>query len=162
MDSTATHDAGAMVACDHAQCLCVHPGRHRVVSTRPVAHDDTRTARVYSQLAAQGLQGTAAGELGVLSPEAFLRKPAILILDEATSALDAGNEAIILETISRLKGKMTIIVIAHRLSTIRHADQVLIMEQGKIIEYGELQQLINKMGGVFSQWLNQQAMSVPY
>jgi len=93
---------------------------------------------------------------------AILRKPAILILDEATSALDASNEAIILETISRLKGKMTIIVIAHRLSTIRHSDQVLIMEQGKIIEYGELQQLTNKMGGVFSQWLNQQAMSVPY
>jgi len=93
---------------------------------------------------------------------AILRKPAILILDEATSALDAENEAIIQETIVRLKGKMTIIVIAHRLSTIRHADQVLVMEQGRIIEYGEIHKLTSKDNGVFNQWLSQQALSVQY
>jgi len=93
---------------------------------------------------------------------AILRKPAILILDEATSALDAENEAVIQETIVRLKGRMTIIVIAHRLSTIRHADQVLVMEQGKIIEYGDFHKLLIKDDGVFSQWLSQQALSVQY
>jgi ABC-type bacteriocin/lantibiotic exporters, contain an N-terminal double-glycine peptidase domain len=91
---------------------------------------------------------------------AILRKPAILILDEATSALDADNEAIIQETIIRLKARMTIILIAHRLSTIRHADQVLVMEQGRIIEYGEFQKLSAKDDGAFSQWLSQQALSV--
>ncbi|CAM3645265.1 ABC transporter ATP-binding protein [Cohnella lubricantis] len=64
---------------------------------------------------------------------AILRKPAILVLDEATSALDADNEAKIQEAIDRLKGTMTIIVIAHRLSTIRNADQIVAVEQGRVV-----------------------------
>ncbi|NRD76971.1 ABC transporter ATP-binding protein [Bacillus sp. BRMEA1] len=68
---------------------------------------------------------------------AILRKPSILILDEATSALDSENEAKIQQAIDRLKGKMTIIAIAHRLTTIRNADQVLIMDKGKIIQQGD-------------------------
>lgn len=66
---------------------------------------------------------------------AILRKPTILVLDEATSALDTENEEKIQEVIQRLKGKMTIIVIAHRLSTIRNADQVIELEQGKVIRF---------------------------
>lgn len=68
---------------------------------------------------------------------AILSKPAILDLDEATSALDTENEAKIQAAFERLKGIMTIIVIAHRLSTIRNADQVLVMDQGEIIQVGE-------------------------
>ncbi|MGV2788433.1 ATP-binding cassette domain-containing protein, partial [Clostridium perfringens] len=64
---------------------------------------------------------------------AILKKPSILVLDEATSALDSENEQRIQEALEQLKGSMTIIVIAHRLSTIRHADQVIVMEQGRII-----------------------------
>lgn len=90
---------------------------------------------------------------------AILRKPAILVLDEATSALDTENEAKIQSAVERLKGKMTIIVIAHRLSTIRNADQVLVMDQGEIIQVGEYNQLANEKRGMFSNLLGIQMQS---
>ncbi|RED63037.1 ABC transporter ATP-binding protein [Cohnella lupini] len=67
---------------------------------------------------------------------AILRKPSILVLDEATSALDTENESKIQEALDRLKGKMTVIVIAHRPSTIRNADQVIVIDQGTIVQKG--------------------------
>lgn len=81
---------------------------------------------------------------------AMLKKPSILILDEATSALDNENEAKIQEVLEQLKGKMTIIVIAHRLSTIRDADEVIVMEEGKIIQVGKYDKLAKEKKGVFS------------
>ncbi|MEB2493006.1 ABC transporter ATP-binding protein [Peribacillus frigoritolerans] len=90
---------------------------------------------------------------------AILRKPAILVLDEATSALDTENEAKIQAAIERLKGTMTIIVIAHRLSTIRNADQVLVMDQGEIIQVGEYNQLASEKRGMFSNLLGTQIES---
>ncbi|MGO4496757.1 ABC transporter ATP-binding protein [Paenibacillus sp. 2RAB27] len=87
---------------------------------------------------------------------AILRKPAILVLDEATSALDTENEAGIQAALDRLKGKTTIIVIAHRLSTIRNADQVIVLDQGKIIQRGGFHQLAKVEGGLFSDLLGNQ------
>ncbi|MFZ7823939.1 ABC transporter ATP-binding protein [Priestia sp. 40] len=87
---------------------------------------------------------------------AILRNPSILVLDEATSALDTENEAKIQEALERLKGKMTIIVIAHRLSTIRNADQVIVLEQGKIIQQGGFTQLAEEKSNTFSQLLGKQ------
>lgn len=86
---------------------------------------------------------------------AILRKPSILVLDEATSALDTENELKIQQAIERLKGKMTIIVIAHRLSTIRNADQVIVLDEGKIVQQGGYQQLSDETTGVFSKLVNQ-------
>ncbi|XEC95522.1 ABC transporter ATP-binding protein [Paenibacillus tarimensis] len=93
----------------------------------------------------------------IVLARAILRKPAILILDEATSALDSENEAKVQEAIDRLKGSMTIIVIAHRLSTIRNADQVIVMEKGKIIQQGAYRQLSEEKRGTFHQLLEYQA-----
>jgi ABC-type multidrug transport system fused ATPase/permease subunit len=87
---------------------------------------------------------------------AILRKPSILVLDEATSALDTENESKIQEAIERLKGTMTIIVIAHRLSTIRNADQVIVLDQGEIIQQGQFNQLASEKKGVFSSLLRKQ------
>jgi ABC-type multidrug transport system fused ATPase/permease subunit len=87
---------------------------------------------------------------------AILRKPSILILDEATSALDTENESKIQKAIERLKGSMTIIVIAHRLSTIRNADQVIVIDQGKVIQQGQFSQLANERKGMFSSLLKKQ------
>jgi ATP-binding cassette subfamily C protein len=90
---------------------------------------------------------------------AILRKPSILVLDEATSALDTENEAKIQGAIETLKGTMTIIIIAHRLSTIRHADQVVVMDQGKIIQLGGFNQLVVEKKGMFSHLLSNQMES---
>jgi len=87
---------------------------------------------------------------------AILRKPSILVLDEATSALDTENEAKIQEALERLKGKITIVVIAHRLSTIRNADQVVVLDQGQLIQKGRFGQLANEKRGVFSHLLKNQ------
>lgn len=87
---------------------------------------------------------------------AILRKPKILILDEATSSLDTENESKIQDALERLKGSMTILVIAHRLSTIRNADQVIVLDQGEIIQQGEFNQLANEKQSVFSNLLKKQ------
>jgi len=89
----------------------------------------------------------------IVLARAILRKPSLLILDEATSALDTENEAKIKQSIDRLKGSMTIIVIAHRLSTIRDADQVIVLEDGAIIQQGGYQQLSRESKGTFSRLL---------
>ncbi|MDQ0242539.1 ATP-binding cassette subfamily C protein [Bacillus fengqiuensis] len=92
---------------------------------------------------------------------AILKKPSVLVLDEATSALDTENEAKIQTALERLKGTMTIIVIAHRLSTIRNADQVIVLDQGKIIQQGGFSQLAKEKRGLFSNLLgNQQQLAV--
>lgn len=91
---------------------------------------------------------------------AILRKPAILVLDEATSALDSENEAKIQAAIDRLKGQMTIIVIAHRLSTIKNADQVIVLDQGKVIQQGGFAQLAVEQDGVFGNLLRRQMGAV--
>lgn len=92
----------------------------------------------------------------VVLARAILRKPSILVLDEATSSLDTENEAKIQEAIEKIRGSMTIIVIAHRLSTIRNADQVIVLEQGKIVQKGGFVQLANEKKGVFSHLLSNQ------
>ncbi|TCN22180.1 ABC transporter ATP-binding protein [Mesobacillus foraminis] len=91
---------------------------------------------------------------------AILRKPSILVLDEATSALDSDNEAKIQAALEKLKGEMTIVVIAHRLSTIKNADQVIVLDQGRIIQQGGYNQLASDKEGIFNHLLEQQMNAV--
>jgi subfamily B ATP-binding cassette protein MsbA len=77
---------------------------------------------------------------------ALLRKPDILILDEATSALDSVTERLIQESLEKLSKGRTVISIAHRLSTIAKADKVVVLEQGKIVEQGNYQELLAREG----------------
>ncbi len=77
---------------------------------------------------------------------AVLKNPPILILDEATSALDTESERIVQQAINKLMENRTCIVIAHRLSTVQHADEIIVMEKGKIVERGTHIGLLSKDG----------------
>ena len=78
---------------------------------------------------------------------ALLCRPSLLILDEATSALDTEHERRIQQAVDELHGELTILVIAHRLSTVRHADQIVVMEDGRVVEQGGWDALSNCVGG---------------
>jgi ATP-binding cassette, subfamily B, putative efflux pump len=86
---------------------------------------------------------------------AILADPAILILDEATSSLDSESEALIQDGLARLRAGRTTFVIAHRLSTIRSADQILVLEAGRIIERGSHPELL-ALGGRYRQLYDKQ------
>lgn len=78
---------------------------------------------------------------------AILREPSLLILDEATSSIDVENEKKIQSAMEGLKGKMTILTIAHRLSTIMSADEIIILDKGRIVEKGVFAELAGRQGG---------------
>jgi subfamily B ATP-binding cassette protein MsbA len=73
---------------------------------------------------------------------ALLRDPPILLLDEATSALDTESERLVQEAIDRLMQHRTVFVIAHRLTTVQHADQILVLAEGRIVERGTHEELL--------------------
>jgi len=91
---------------------------------------------------------------------AILANPRILILDEATSSLDSQSEAMIQEGLSYLMQGRTTFVIAHRLSTIRRADQILVVEQGKIVERGTHESLYNLQGRYFELYTRQHGLEI--
>jgi ATP-binding cassette subfamily B protein len=89
----------------------------------------------------------SAGEKQLLTiARAFLADPPILILDEATSSVDTRTEVLIQKAMNRLMHGRTTFVIAHRLSTIRDADQILVMEEGRIVERGSHAELLARRG----------------
>lgn len=77
---------------------------------------------------------------------AVLKNPPILILDEATSSLDTESERLVQDAINNMMQNRTSIVIAHRLSTIRHADEIIVLQKGKIVERGNHEELISQNG----------------
>ena len=77
---------------------------------------------------------------------ALLRNPELLILDEATSALDSVTEQLVQDALERLMEDRTVIAIAHRLSTIEHADKVVVLEEGEIVEQGSYDELLARRG----------------
>jgi subfamily B ATP-binding cassette protein MsbA len=89
---------------------------------------------------------------------AVLADPRILILDEATSSLDSESEALIQEGLSHLMRGRTTVVIAHRLSTIRRADQILVVEGGRIVESGDHETLFARRGRYFEMYTKQHGL----
>ena len=89
---------------------------------------------------------------------ALLAQPEIVVLDEATSNLDTESERYIQESLGVLMNNRTTLVIAHRLSTIQKADQILVIEEGKIVEQGKHEDLLNKKGRYYTLYTYQSRM----
>jgi len=89
----------------------------------------------------------SAGERQLLAfARALVHDPAILVLDEATSSIDTATEQLIQEALDRMRKDRTTIVVAHRLSTIRSADQILVMQRGRVKEHGTHAALLKEDG----------------
>ncbi|WP_445489719.1 ABC transporter ATP-binding protein [Niallia sp. 03133] len=86
----------------------------------------------------------------------FLKNPPILILDEATSALDLESEQSIQESIEKLAKDRTTLIVAHRLSTITHADRIVLLDHGRIVEDGSHEELMRKQGSYYNLFQIQQ------
>ncbi|MCB1881333.1 MAG: ABC transporter ATP-binding protein/permease [Gammaproteobacteria bacterium] len=119
-----------------------------------------RLPKQYETLVGErGLKLSGGEKQRIAIARAILKKPRILVFDEATSSLDSKTEQAILETLRQVAMNHTTLVIAHRLSTVVDADRILVMEEGRIVEQGSHQQLLEK-GGLYSEmWQLQQQES---
>jgi ATP-binding cassette subfamily B protein len=113
--------------------------------------------RYDSLVGERGLKLSGGEKQRVAIARTLLKDPPILILDEATSALDSRTEAAIQETLRNVAARRTTIVIAHRLSTVVEADQIVVLDQGRVAERGTHAQLILKGGLYADMWARQQS-----
>lgn len=115
-------------------------GAHEFISQLPEGYD--------TKVGEQGANLSGGQRQRIAIARALINNPKILIFDEATSALDYESEHIIMRNMKKICQNRTVILIAHRLSTVNHADRILVLEQGKIVEQGDHQTLL-ELGGLY-------------
>ena len=115
---------------------------HEFISQLPQGYD--------TKVGDRGIRLSGGQRQRIALARAIIRNPEILILDEATNALDSIAEQLIQEALNTLSQDRTVIVIAHRLSTIEQADQIVVLNEGRVIEHGNLQHLL-EINGLFAQ-----------
>ena len=91
----------------------------------------------------------------ILIARAVYKNPDFIFLDEATNSLDASNERAIVENLGRFYKGKTVVVVAHRLSTVRNADQIVVLDGGKVVETGTHESLTAKRGAYYNLVKNQ-------
>ena len=135
-----------------------------IVAAATAAHVDpfVRTLPAgYDTLLEEEASNISAGQRQHITiARAFLADPSILILDEATSNVDTRTEVLIQQAMARLRHGRTSFVIAHRLSTIRNADEIVVMDGGRIVEQGDHAELLRKQGFYYDLYQSQFAETV--
>ena len=111
--------------------------------------------RYNTMIGAEGLGLSTGQKQRILIARAIYKDPKILFFDEATSALDSKNEKIIMNNLNEYFKDRTVFIIAHRLSTVKNAHQIILLENGEILEKGTHKELVEKGGGYFDLVKNQ-------
>ncbi|ALC45884.1 Hmt-1, partial [Drosophila busckii] len=139
----------------------------KIGSTPDAVYDAARAADIHERILTfpdryetkvgeRGLRLSGGEKQRVAIARALLKSPIIVLLDEATSALDTHTERNIQSALSRVCANRTTIIVAHRLSTIIHADEILVLNEGSIMERGRHEELLQRNGGVYADMWQQQ------
>jgi ATP-binding cassette subfamily B protein len=135
-------------------------GRDEVVAAAQAAHIhgfiESLPEGYQSTVGERGLKLSGGEKQRVAIARAILKNPRILIFDEATSALDSRSEKSIQAELNRIARGHTTLVIAHRLSTVMDADQILVLDRGRITERGTHRELLDRGGTYAQMWMLQQ------
>jgi ATP-binding cassette subfamily B protein len=138
----------------------VGASQEETVSAAKAAHIHdlvTTLAKQYdTEVGERGVTLSGGERQRIAVARAVLKNPPILIFDEATSALDSASEHAIQQELNRLSQNRTVLMIAHRLSTVVDADEIIVLEQGRVVERGSHQELLSRHGAYARLWQLQQ------
>jgi len=136
--SNIAYGAAGRYTRDQVEAAARAANAHAFISELPVGYDTI--------LGERGARLSGGQRQRIAIARALLTDPPILILDEATSALDSESERLVQQAIERLLKGRTVFVIAHRLSTVHHADRILVLDRGRIVERGTHEELMQRRG----------------
>jgi ATP-binding cassette subfamily B protein len=142
----------------------------RPLATREEVEGAAKLARIHdfvvglpdgyqTKVGERGLKLSGGEKQRVAIARTILKGPAILLFDEATSALDTGTEKEIQKSLAEVSADRTTLVIAHRLSTVVHADEILVLQEGRVVERGRHETLLAQGGVYATMWARQQAQA---
>ena len=132
---------------------------HAVKIANIIEHIKSLPLGFNTKIGAEGSGLSQGQRQRILIARAVYKNPNFIFFDEATNALDANNEMIIMDNLSSFFNGKTVVIAAHRLSTIRNADQIVVIDKGKLIERGTHQELVSLQGAYFTLFKNQLELS---